>query len=481
MSIQIANNPTIASVSEDIKSGKRTCVDIITGALNKADAHVRGAGNNALLEVLRPSALAQAKLIDQQIAEGKELGPLAGIPYIAKDNYVTKAGHTTAASNILEPFESPYQGTVIDRLESAGAILIAKANLDAFAHGSTTENSDFGATTNPHDSSLVPGGSSGGSAAAVALGIAPFALGTDTGGSIRLPASFCGVVGLKPSYGLVSRYGVIAMASSTDCPGPLANNVADAALVLDIITGRDPRDSTSVEKNPKGYALDKPGSLTGKTFGVVKQFMEAGIDDSVRSAIESAIETISKAGGRVVPIDMPSLDLALAVYYTIVPAEISSNLARYDGVRYGMKSSTGNLQDNYTATRTNGFGDENKRRIMIGTFVTSSGYHDAYYKRAQTVRTKLIKEFASALQDVDFLIGPVAAQTAFPLNSKKTDPLAMYLTDVMTVAPSLVGVPSLSLPLPRSVDELPVGLQIIAAQQSDRELLETAHALEEVL
>ena len=466
---------SIAHTVAKIKSGELSAVAVVTEALERAKTD----NHNAVIELLEDSALSHARKIDEAIAAGTEVGPLAGIPYVAKDNYLTHDGHTTAASNILKPFVAPYQATAVNKLEEAGAILIGKANLDAFAHGGSTENSDFGPTTNPADSTRVAGGSSGGPVAAVAAGIVPFALGTDTGGSIREPSSFCGVVGLKPTYGLISRYGVIAMASSTDCLGPIAKTVVDAALVLDVMAGRDARDGTSIERDEVSYT-NLEENLTGKKFGLIKQYMAEGVDEAVRSAVLAAAETIKAAGGEVVDVDLPALELALACYYIIVPAEISSNLGRYDGVRYGLSSSTGrDLNDVYEQTREEGFNAENKRRIMIGTFVTGSGYHDAYYLKAQTVRSKLIAEFAKAFEVADFLIGPVAPTPAFKLGELTADPLQMYLIDIMTVAANLVGVPSISIPLP--VDELPIGLQIMAPQRQDRSVLASAKSLEEKL
>ena len=323
------------------------------------------------------------------------------MPFIAKDNFLVFGAETTAASNILKGFEAPYQATAIEKLEAEGAICVAKANLDAFAHGSSTENSDFFTTLNPHDKTRVPGGSSGGSAAAVMLDMTPFALGTDTGGSVRLPASFCGVVGYKPTYGLVSRYGVVAMASSTDVIGPITKTVADAALVLDVMAGRDQFDGTTIERE-SSYNLQKT-DLKGQKIGVVREYMTEGLDPKVKKVILQAIETLKSRGALVTEVSLPSLQLALAVYYIVCPAEVSSNLARYDGQRFGHSSKKAkNLEDSFAMSRTEGFGVEAKRRIMIGTYVLSSGYYEAYYKKAALVRTKLIHEFSDALANVDF-------------------------------------------------------------------------------
>jgi aspartyl-tRNA(Asn)/glutamyl-tRNA(Gln) amidotransferase subunit A len=429
------------------------------------------------ISTTKERALQRAKEVDELVKNGKPGGRLAGVPFIAKDNFLTFGGETTAASNILKGFKAPYQATAIDRLEAEGAICIAKANLDAFAHGSSTENSDFFTTKNPHDKTRVPGGSSGGSAAAVALGIVPFALGTDTGGSIRLPASFCGVVGLKPTYGLVSRSGVVAMASSTDVIGPLTNTVEDSALLLDIMSGQDPLDSTTIERDHTPYT-DNNLNFAGKKIGIIKECFGDGLDSGVRSAVEAEISKLEKAGAKIVEISLPSLPLALAAYYIICPAEVSSNLSRYDGQRFGFSDkSAKNLDESYELSRSNGFGRETKRRIMIGTYVLSSGYYDAYYKKGQTVRTKLINEFEDAFKDVDFMISPAAPTVAFKIGENVSDPLKMYLNDVMTVSPSLVGIPAISVPIGKA-HGMPVGVQLMAPQRGDRDLLGIATEVE---
>lgn len=464
----------IAALAADVQSGKITATELVERALKQIettnDYHV-------VLAVAEQRAKDRAAKIDADIKAGKKVGRLAGVPFIAKDNFLTFGTKTTAASHILEPFESPYQATAIEKLEAEGAILVAKANLDAFAHGSSTENSAFGPTLNPHDKTRVPGGSSGGSGAAVALDIVPFALGTDTGGSIRLPASFCGVVGLKPTYGLVSRYGVVAMASSTDVIGPLSRSVDDAALVLDVMSGCDAFDGTTIERDTQSYV--SAAAIKGKKIGVIKEYFGDGLDADVHKQIDGAITTLKKAGAEVVEVSLPSLKLALACYYIIVPAEISSNLSRYDGQRYGLSiADAKDLEESYEQTREQGFEAENKRRIMIGTYVLSSGYYDAYYKKAQTVRTKLINEFNDVFQKVDFLVGPTAPMTAFKLGENADDPLQMYLADIMTVAVNLVGIPAISVPA-GEVNGLPVGLQLMAPQRADRQLLALAKAYEE--
>ncbi len=434
----------------------------------------------AIIATTSERARSRATEIDAKVANGETVGVLAGVPFIAKDNFLVFGAETTAASNILKGFDAPYQSTAVERLEAAGAICVAKANLDAFAHGSSTENSDFMVTKNPVDPTRVPGGSSGGSAAAVVLDLAPFALGTDTGGSIRLPASFCGAVGYKPTYGLVSRSGVVAMASSTDVIGPLTRTVEDAAVVMSVMAGKDRLDSTTIDSTPAEF-LELTGELKGKKVGVIKEYMSEGLDAGVRARIEAAIAKMEEAGALVSEISLPSLPLALAAYYIICPAEVSSNLSRYDGQRYGYTyTEAENLSESFSKSRSIGFGKEAKRRIMIGTYVLSSGYYDAYYKKAQTVRTKLIQEFQGAFEQFDFLVGPVAPTPAFKIGENTADPLQMYLTDIMTVAVSLAGIPAVSIPAGLS-DGLPVGLQIMAAQRKDKELLSVAQATGELL
>jgi aspartyl-tRNA(Asn)/glutamyl-tRNA(Gln) amidotransferase subunit A len=469
--------PKIADIASAVKSQKTTAKEQVEQALKRIE---KFAEYHAVLSVLQESATASAEIIDRKIANGEKVGKLAGVPFIAKDNFLSKNGRTTAASRILEPFQAPFQATAIEKLEAEGAILVAKANLDAFAHGSSTENSAFGPSLNPHDKTKVPGGSSGGSGVAVALSMAPFALGTDTGGSIRLPASYCGVVGLKPTYGLVSRYGVVAMASSTDVIGPLTTRVEDAALVLEVMSGKDQFDSTTIERSKEDYSKLNSG-LKGKKIGIIKEYFDKGLDDSVAESVKKSIKQLEKAGAEVKEISLPSINLALACYYIIVPAEVSSNLSRYDGQRYGLSvPEADNLEDSYGLARELGFEAENKRRIIIGTYVLSSGYYDAYYRKAQTVRTKLINEFQAAFSQVDFLVGPTAPSVAFDLGSAVDDPLTMYLADIMTVAVNLVGIPAISIPAKDRAHNLPVGLQLMAPQLKDKQLLEAALTYQEI-
>ncbi|MEO6761037.1 MAG: Asp-tRNA(Asn)/Glu-tRNA(Gln) amidotransferase subunit GatA [Candidatus Saccharimonadales bacterium] len=464
---------SIAQIAEDVRVGKLKAVDLVEQSLA---AIAEKAEFKAIIVTTAERARQRAKAVDG----GDNKGRLAGVPFIAKDNFLVFGAETTAASNILKGFEAPYQSSAIEKLEAEGAICVAKANLDAFAHGSSTENSDFFTTLNPHDKTRVPGGSSGGSAASVVLELAPFALGSDTGGSIRLPASFSGCVGYKPTYGLVSRSGVVAMASSTDCIGPLASSVEDVALVLDVMAGRDSLDSTTIDRQDS-YLPVSNYDLSAVKIGVIKEYMGEGLSAGVRSQIEAAIAKLRAAGAEVTEVSLPSLSLALAVYYIICPAEVSSNLMRYDGQRYGFNTpGAKDLYDSYATTRSQGFGKEAKRRIMIGTYVLSSGYYDAYYKKAQTVRTKLIKEFEKVFEQVDFLLGPTAAETAFKIGANTADPMKMYLTDIMTVAANLVGVPSISLPCGTS-DGLPVGLQLMSPQRHDKELLQLSAVAEGLL
>ena len=469
----------IAVIAKKVNAGELKAQDLVERALRTIEEKK---AYDAIIATTADRARERAKQIDERVKSRENAGRLAGVPFIAKDNYLVFGAETTAASNILKGFNAPYQSTVIERLEAEGAICVAKANLDAFAHGSSTENSDFMVTKNPHDMTRVAGGSSGGSAAAVVLDMAPFALGSDTGGSIRLPASWSGCVGYKPTYGASSRSGVVAMASSTDCMGTLTRTVADTALVFDVMAGRDEMDSTTIDRDPAGYDIATTGlDLKGKRIGVIKEYMGEGLQPGVRTVIEATIDKLKAAGATVTEVSLPSLPMALAVYYVLVPAEVSSNLGRYDGQRFGYSyPDATDLEESYTKSRGIGFGKEAKRRIMIGTYVLSSGYYDAYYKRAQTVRTKLITEFQAAFEDFDYLIGPTAPMTAFKIGENVNDPLQMYLADIMTVGVSLVGSPAIVVPAGLS-ESLPVGVQLMAAQRDDRALLQFAKATEEML
>lgn len=470
---------SITDISTSVQSGSVTATELVERALS---AITDATEFQAIIATTEVRARERAASIDERVKKGEMIGRLAGVPFIAKDNFLVFGAETTAASNILKGFTAPYQATAVERLEAEGAICVAKANLDAFAHGGSTENSDFFTTKNPHNSEYVPGGSSGGSAAAIALDLAPFSLGTDTGGSIRQPASFTGIVGLKPTYGLVSRSGVVAMASSTDVIGPITRTVEDAAVVLDVMSGKDDLDGTTIEKNREGYAsLTDAGSVSGKRIGIITEYLGQGLAPEVRAVLDATTSKLQAAGAQIIEISLPTLPMALAVYYIVCPAEISSNLGRYDGQRFGHSASEAtNLDESYKLSRGQGFGKEAKRRIMIGTYVLSSGYYDAYYKQAQTVRTKISNEFAAAFEKVDFLIGPVAPTTAFKIGENVSDPLQMYLSDVMTVGANLSGIPAISIPA-GMVNELPAGIQIMAGHNEDRALLQIAKQTEELL
>ena len=467
--------PLIEDIAKEVTDSKFGALRNVNEALKRLK---ETSDFNHSICLLEDSAVARAKQIDNRLSRGEDVGVLAGVPFVAKDNFLVLSGQTTAASKILENFEAPYQATAINKLEAAGAICVAKANLDAFAHGSSTENSDFMVTKNPHDKSRVPGGSSGGSAAVVALGCVPFALGSDTGGSIRQPASLCGIVGYKPTYGLISRSGVVAMASSTDCIGAFTTNSRDMGVVIDVMAGKDPLDSTTIEREDSYRSTDK-ASLKGLKIGLVSEYMKEGLEPIVKEKVLTSIDKLRAAGAEIIDISLPSLPLALAVYYIVVPAEVSSNLARYDGQRYGYSNADAkSLEDSYSLSRSQGFGAEAKRRIMIGTYVLSSGYYDAYYKKAQTVRTKLIKEFNDAFTKIDLLVGPTTPSQAFKIGENTDNPLQMYLSDIMTVSANLVGVPAISLPLSVSAGQLPVGLQLMAPQKQDAKLLKLSKLVE---
>ena len=426
---------------------------------------------HAILNLTEERAL---KLADE-VDAGKITGKLAGVPFLVKDNFLAFGAPTTAASKMLEKFDAPLQATAVEKLEAEGAICIGKTNLDAFAHGGSTENSAYGPTKNAYDQSRVSGGSSGGSAVFTALNVVPFALGSDTGGSIRQPASFNGVVGIKPTYGMVSRYGVIAMASSTDTIGAFATNVFDVETVMDIMSGLDPLDMTTM---PDFFQV-KTDAKPGQKIGLIKDFMTYDVDSDVRAKVNEYVEKLRAAGHTVEEVSLPMAEYALAIYYIIVPAEISSNLARFDGIRYGHRAeSVKTLAELYGRSRDEGFVTENKRRIMIGSYVLSSGFFDAYYLQAQKARTLLINEFNKLFASYDLLIGPVAPTTAFKLGENTSDPIKMYLEDIMTVPASLAGLPAISVPAGFSQTGLPIGVQFIGPRQSDADLLALARSME---
>jgi len=432
----------------------------------------------AYLTVDEPGALAQARAVDAKPVG--ERGPWEGVPIALKDILCTAGVETTAGSRILQGYRPPYDATVVGRLRAAGLVFLGKLNMDEFAMGSSCENSAFQATRNPWDLERVPGGSSGGSAAAVAAGETPWSLGTDTGGSIRQPAALCGVVGMKPTYGAVSRYGLIAFASSLDQIGPVTRTVRDAAALLDLIAGPDPRDSTSVGL-PEPLRLPTAEDLTGRRFGIISEFMGEAIETGVRAVFNDAVAAIAALGGVCEEVSLPSVQRGIAAYYIIAPAEASSNLARFDGVRFGYRTPTADdLLDMYTHTRSEGFGTEVKRRIMIGTYVLSAGYYEAYYGQAQRTRTLISRDFAQAFTRFDYLISPTSPTVAFRLGERLADLLAMYHSDLCTIPANLAGLPALSLPAGFSQD-LPVGLQLIGPHFGEQGLLEVAYALEQKL
>ena len=451
-------------------------VDAHLGRIEALDDEV-----NAFLTLTPELARATAGAVDAKVAAGEQLGPLAGVPLALKDILCVYGVRTTAGSKILENYRPPYDATVVQKLRAADIPIVGKANLDEFAMGSSTENSAYGPSHNPWDVARVPGGSSGGSAAAVAAGFAPLGIGTDTGGSIRQPASLCGVVGVKPTYGLVSRYGLLAFASSLDQVGPFARTVEDAALLLQAIAGHDTMDATSIPDPVPSY-LDAIGEgVNGLRVGVVKDWIEGeGLQPGVASRVSEAAEALSGLGAEIGEISLPSFRYALSAYYLIAPAECSSNLARYDGVRYGLRvPTTKDVIEMNVKSRTAGFGDEVKRRIMLGTYALSAGYYDAYYGKAQQVRTLVIRDFDKAYEKFDVLLGPTSPTTAFKIGEKADDPLAMYLNDVFTIPSNLAGAAAISMPCGLAEDGLPVGLQLLGPPQSEALLFRTAYAYEQ--
>ncbi|WP_395088191.1 Asp-tRNA(Asn)/Glu-tRNA(Gln) amidotransferase subunit GatA [Armatimonas sp.] len=434
----------------------------------------------AFLTVMAEQALAQADAVDAKIAAGADPGPLAGVPIALKDNLCTLGIETTCASKILKGFVPPYSATVVERLEAAGAIAIGKTNLDEFAMGSSTENSALKLTHNPWNLSKVPGGSSGGSAAAVAADFAPLSLGSDTGGSIRQPASFCGIVGVKPTYGRVSRYGLVAFASSLDQIGPFAKNIEDAALVMNVLSGHDPHDSTSVPRDVPDYTKALTGDIKGLRIGVPTEYFAAGIAPEIRILVQSAIGVLRGLGAEVAECSLPHTEYTLPAYYIVAPAEASSNLARYDGVRYGHRTQRATSHiDLFEKSREEGFGEEVKRRILIGTYALSAGYYDAFYLKAQQVRTLIQQDFEEAFANFDVLITPTAPTTAFGIGEKTDDPLAMKLSDICTLSANLAGIPALSQCCGFDTNQLPVGMQLLGPAFSEELLFKVAHAYEQ--
>ena len=506
MSSTVEIPSSLLEVAAGVAGGELSALAITDSCLNRiatSDDHIR-----AFNVVLDEEARTTAANMDEAVARGETVGPLAGVPIALKDNLCTRGIPTTCSSRMLEGWIPPYDATVVERLKAAGAVIVGKTNLDEFAMGSSTENSAFGPTCNPHDTSRVPGGSSGGSTAAVAAGFALGALGSDTGGSVRQPAALCGVVGLKPTYGAVSRYGLIAFASSLDQIGPVALSVEDAAALYEVIAGHDPRDSTSVRKPAEAVSRSLEKGVSGLRVGLLSELTgvrspgvsddgssAGGVSDAKKTQVVDTVEGIATdvaarvyeaakaledAGAVVVPVSVPSSTLGLSAYYLIAPAEASSNLARYDGVRYGLRAEGLTSPEMHVATRTAGFGPEVKRRIMLGTYALSAGYYEAFYEQALRVRTLMLQEFASAYDEVDVLVSPTAPTTAFTFGSKTLDPMLMYMSDVCTIPSNLTGHPAISVPFGTGDDGLPIGVQLMGPALSEALLFQVAAVLEQV-
>jgi len=471
---------TVESARTAVQEKQTTATALVDAFYQKIDAEDAAIG--AYLTLCRERAYLQAAYVDALADKGDALPPLAGVPIAIKDVFTTRGVRTTAGSKVLANFIAPYDATAVQRLEGAGAIILGKTNCDEFAMGSSNENSGFHPVRNPHDHSRVPGGSSGGSAAVVAAGTAAASIGSDTGGSIRQPAAFCGVVGFKPTYGRVSRYGLIAFASSLDHVGPFGKTVKDVALMLQCMAGRDPLDSTSAEVPVPNYLEHVGQPVTGLKIGIPKEYFGEGLDAEVRAAVGAAIEELAKAGCEIVPISLPHTEYAIPTYYVVATAEASSNLARYDGVRYGVRASDGKtLAEMYRRTRDAGLGTEVKRRIMLGTYALSAGYYDAYYLKAQRVRSLLARDFDQAFATVDAIATPTTPTPAFKLGEKTDDPLAMYLADIYTVTANLAGIPGISVPCGKSKAGLPIGVQIFGKHFDEPTVLRVAHVVEHAM
>ena len=466
---------TVVDIAQDIASGKTSAVEVLEQHLARITE--REGEINAFNLVTTEQARATAQQVDADIKAGKPVGALAGVPVALKDNMCTRGIETTCSSKILEGWKPPYDATVVTRLQQAGAVMVGKTNLDEFAMGSSTENSAFGPTKNPLDTSRVPGGSSGGSAAAVAAGFAAASLGSDTGGSIRQPASLCGLVGVKPTYGLVSRQGIVAFASSLDQVGPFTHTVADAALMMEVIGGHDPLDSTSLPQPMPSLASVLGQGVKGMRIGRLAD-MPDGCEPEVLARMDAAYVALQAAGATIVDISLPSLSYCLTAYYLVAPAEASSNLARYDGVRYGMRVETGDLHSMYGATRAAGFGAEVKRRIMLGTYALSAGYFDAYYGKALKVRRLIANDFAAAYEKCDVILTPTSPTVAFPLGDKTSDPLTMYLCDIFTIPTNLAGHAAMSVPFGTGAHNMPVGVQVLAPALGEQTMFRVAAELE---
>lgn len=464
---------TLFQAKETLKSKKHSSVELTNAVYQRIDAVEDRV--KAYLHLTRESALQQAREADKKIAAGND-APLLGIPVAIKDNICTQGIRTSCASHILDTFISPYDATVVKRLKDAGAVIVGKTNMDEFAMGSSTENSHFYPTKNPWDLTRVPGGSSGGSVAAVSAHECLASLGSDTGGSIRQPASFCGVTGLKPTYGRVSRFGLVAFASSLDQIGPITKTVADTALMMNVIGGKDPMDSTSVDTSLPDFTQALTRGVKGMKIGIPKEYFTSGIDPEVERALQDAIRTLEKLGMKQVEISLPHTKYAVATYYILACAEASTNLSRYDGVKYGYRANNAkNLLDMYMTTREEGFGEEVKRRIILGTFVLSSGYYDAYYLKGQKVRTLIKQDFETALKQCDVIVAPNSPIPPFKLNEKMGDPLQMYLSDIYTISINLAGIPAMSVPCGFTGGGLPVGMQLIGRHFDEESLLNVGH------
>jgi aspartyl-tRNA(Asn)/glutamyl-tRNA(Gln) amidotransferase subunit A len=470
----VSEEPTALALAAQVRAGERSARSVVEDHLAAIDA--REAEVHAFNLVTADAALAEADAVDARVAAGEDPGPLAGVPVALKDNLCTTGVPTTCSSKILDGWRPPYDATVVSRLRAAGAVVIGKTNLDEFAMGSSTENSAFGPTRNPRDTSRVPGGSSGGSAAAVAAGFAPLALGSDTGGSIRQPAALCGVVGVKPTYGLVSRYGLVAFASSLDQIGPFARDVADAAALLTAVGGPDPADTTSLPDPVPHLASCLDHGVDGMRVGLVQELMQ-GVAADVAARVHEAAEALAAAGAKVEEVSVPAAVYGLSAYYLIAPAEASSNLARFDGVRFGLRVDAPTTGEMYDLTRTAGFGEEVERRIMLGTYALSAGYYDAFYGKAQRVRTLIIRDFAAAYERFDVLLSPTSPNTAFRFG-EKAEPLQMYLNDVCTIPSNLAGHPAMSVPFGDGDDGMPVGVQVLAPGLGEVEMFRTGAVLE---
>lgn len=470
---------SIKQLRERISSREVKAVEVCRAALDRIE---QLSNLNAFITVTADSALAQAEQIDRAVESGEALPPLAGAIIAIKDNMVMRGVRTTAGSRILSNYKPPYTATAIERLEAAGAIIIGKTNCDEFAMGSSNENSAYGTVKNPWDTARVPGGSSGGSAVAVAAGMAIGALGSDTGGSVRQPASLCGVVGLKPTYGRVSRYGLIAFGSSLDQIGPFARSIEDVARLLKVIAGRDSNDSTSSDAEVDDYHSAIEGDVRGLRVGVPREYYGEGLDAEVKEKVEAAIKKLEQMGAEIIEVSLPHTQYAVPVYYLIATAEASSNLARFDGVRYGFRAEeAATLKQMYSRTRDQGFGTEVKRRIMLGTYALSAGYYDQYYAKAQRVRSLIERDFRNAFASCDIIATPTAPTPAFRLGEKTEDPLEMYLSDIYTITLNLAGVPGVSMPCGLSSDGLPIGIQLISRHFDEARLLRAAHNLEKAL